>query len=277
MAIKSSTNDRNVNVALDIIKRYMYSKERKELLATCILFHLWRSNGVIWDVTYRNLMKWLCIGKPKAKRIIRQISECDELFKVNGTKVSARSLRDKTRRRTKKGRMYSGATCALIKNDREYSLKDIYNLLNDISLFARIKGGVSRTSSSINYTVPGRAYLTCRSLAKTIGMSRSSVQRITKRLKDIGTIIKDPAYIFLAIDSRHEKIIREALLRIGYKSVSFIDKRGYSYIIVPNGYAINDANVYQSIRHKIYGYKPKNRNRQICENCESTIPQLNGY
>lgn len=267
-------NGRNVNVTTEIVRQFADTKERKELLGVCILFHLWRNNGVVWNVDYRNLMAWLHIGKPKAKRLIRQMRECHRLFGFNGNIFSARSLRDKTRKRTRKGKNYSGAVCACIGANREYTLKDIYNILNDIIVLARIKATPPETRFSIiTHSVSERKYFTCREIAKSLGMSRSSAMRITNRLRDNGVIIKDPAYQFLALDARHEAEIKEALISLGYKTVSFVSKKGYAYIIIPNGYAIDDFEAYGSIRHKIYGYKCKQGKSQ---ESGSTIPQLCG-
>lgn len=260
MEIPRSENAQNVNVTLDIINRYSNTKEQKELLGVCILFHLWRPNGVVWNVNYRNLMEWLHVGKPKAKRLLRQMRECDELFQVSGDTISARSLRDKTRKRTKKGKTYSGANCALFKSNRDYTLKEVYSIINDLLLFARIKASVrQRTAFSIKYSVPGRAYLTMRKLAEAVGMSKSSVQRITTRLKNSGVIIKDPCIIVNVLDVRHAREIKETLLQVGYKDVSFVSKKGYAFVVIPCGYAINDVDAYRSIRHKVYGYKSEYR------------------
>lgn len=246
----------NVNVWLEIIKRYSVNKEHKELLAVAVMFHLWRSNGVVWNVTYRNLMSWLHIGKPKAKRIIRQMQEDKFLFSCNGSKISARSFRDKTRKKTRKGRNWSGAICACFKANREYTLKSLYNIINDILTLSCIKATVGKTISSINDPVHPRAFLTCRSLAKVIGMGRSSVVRITNRLKEESTIIKDPGRNFLVLNMEHAKEIECALHYLGYRTISF-QKGSYAYIVVPCGYAINDPEAYRSIRHKIYGWKSK--------------------
>lgn len=268
MTPKNNEN-RNVNISLDILKQYSDSKERKELLATGIAFHLWRSNGVVWNVTYRNLMEWLHIGKKKAKRLIVQM-ETDPMFDVNGTKVSVHSFRDKTQKRTKKGRRYSGAVCALIKANRDYTLKELYDIINDLLLLARIKATTGLTPYPIEDSVQPRSYLTCRSLAKTIGMGRSSVSRITKRLKDNGTIIKDPAIICAVLGMEHATEIKCILHRLGYHSISF-QKGSNAWIVIPCGYAINDPEVLHSIRHKIYGYH-KNGHAKV--SATSIIPQF---
>lgn len=275
--IPKSNRLRNVNVALDIIKRYAFDKEHKELLGVGILFHLWRSNGVIWNVTYQNLMEWLHVGKAKAKRLMRQMQE-DELFCVNGTRISVRSFRDKTQKRTRKGRRYSGATCALFKADREYTLKDIYNIINDILLLARIKATAGLTIYPIENYVQSRSYLTCRQLAKSIGMGRSSVSRLTKRLKENGTIIKDPAVIYTVINWEHKEVIESVLHQLGYTTVSFT-RGSDAWIMIPCGYAIKDPLASRTIRHKIYGYRSKRTQVALQPNTLAemypTIPQFN--
>lgn len=266
-------NGRNVNVTTELVRQFADTKERKELLGVCILGHLWRNNGVVWNFTYRNAMKWLHVGKPKAKRLIQQMKECKRLFSFNGDVLSCRSLRDKSCKRTRNGRNFSGAICACIKANRDYTLKDIYNIINDIIVLARIKATTGRTIFSIvTHSVSERSFLTCRTLAESLGMSRSSAMRITNRLRNNGVIIKDPAIEFLALDSCHKREIQRALDMLNYKHVSYTSKQGYSYIIIPNGYAIDNIDAYNSIRHKIYGYKDKN----FTPSSQSTVPQLNG-
>lgn len=267
----------NVNVPLELIREYIGSKERKELLGVGIFFKMMRSNGVIWKVSYRSLMEWLRIGKVKAKRLLEQM-KADKLFVVNGSTVSVRSFRDKTRKKSRKGRNYSGAVCALFKAGRSYTLKDIYNNINVIMLLARIKATAGETTlSNCNDSVLPHAYLTCRSMADTIKMGRSSVQRITKRLNDNGVIIKQPAITFAVIGLEHEKEIRQVLYQLHYKHYSF--RRGAcAHIVIPNCYSINDIDALRSVRHKIYGYRSSKYGGEVPKGkVKSTIPQMNGY
>lgn len=249
------TATRNVNVTLQIMKNYSTSKERKELLAVGILFHIWRPNGVVWNVNYRNLMGWLHVGKAKAKRLLLQM-QGDKLFHVCGDKVCVGSFRDKTQKVTRKGRRYSGAVCARFDANRDYTLKELYSIINDLLVVAEIKGTFGLTTFSIEDSVHPRSFLTCRKLAKDIGMSRSSVSRLTTRLKDKHIIIKDPSRIFTVIGREHAKEIDCILHRLNYKTVTFT-KGADSWIIIPCGYAVTDRYAFHSIRHKIYGYKSK--------------------
>lgn len=265
-----ATKLRNVNVTLDIMKRYAFNKEHKELLAVGILFHLWRSNGVVWNVNYRNLMKWLHVGKAKAKRLLLQMQE-DKLFHVCGDKISVGSFRDKTQKVTRKGRRYSGANCIRFDADRDYTLKEIYSIINDFLIIARIKETVGLTTFSIDHFVQPRSFLTCRQLAKSIGMGRSSVSRLTKRLKDNGVIIKEPARIYAVIGLEHAKEIDCVLHFLGYKTYSF-QKEGNAWVVIPCAYAINDYKAYHAIRHKIYGYKPKARTKKSNDDPDAYKP-----
>lgn len=249
------TTTRNVNVTLQIMKNYSTSKEKKELLAVGILFHIWRPNGVVWNVNYRNLMGWLHVGKAKAKRLLLQMQE-DKLFHVCGDKVCVGSFRDKTQKVTRKGRRYSGAVCARFDANRDYTLKELYSIINDLLVVAEIKGTFGTTIYSIEDSVRSRSFLTCRKLAKDIGMSRSSVSRLTTRLKNRHIILKDPARIFTVIRSEHEKEIDCILHKLGCKHVSFT-KGADSWIIIPCAYAVTDRYAFHTIRHKIYGYKSK--------------------
>ena len=86
----------------------------------------------------RQLMRTLHISQPKAQLLLNAI-KTDDLFSVkeNGRFIVT-SFKDDTRKLDKNGRVYKGAKMFTIEVNKQYTLKDIYNRLNELLFLFQI-------------------------------------------------------------------------------------------------------------------------------------------
>lgn len=103
---------------------------------TVLCFAIWckmqHSNSVMFDMGTRQLMSSLRIGQPKVQLLLNAI-KTDELFSVqNDGRFIVTSFKDSTRKRNRYGRAFKGAKMFTLEVNKEYTLKDIYNRLNEL-------------------------------------------------------------------------------------------------------------------------------------------------
>lgn len=289
--IEQHSNGRNVNVTLDILRIYEGSKERLELLAACMLFKTWHSNGVVQNVTVDNLAKWMHCGRNRAKRIFEGIQTDSYLFEFNGKSVRTHSLRDKTKKYNKYGRCYSGAECIRIKGNQDYTLKQIYDKLRERVVESYIKGTMRKTTyecakNNSDDSVLPSSILPSRTMASSLGVSISTISRLTNKMAKNGDIVKKAAIMLYVCDRDNRAEIEETARLMGFKRQSF-NQRNKAFFILPCRYSINSWEAKLSVRHKIYGYRKRRKTEKKYtmsngdrltkeERLWRTIPQLCG-
>lgn len=247
-----------LNISLDIIRNYAASKRRKELLAFAIYCHIVRVNAVLMDYTAYRLRKDLKIGKKKADRLLNDISQ-DELFTVEGNKIRAAALRDKTIKYNRNGYSYQGCMVVTlhIKADRNYTLKELYDWINEVliesSICAKEKRDNSNKGGKTDHVMPNSNELTLKSLSGSTRMSMSSTRNILKRLIAEGKLNKKPSAFFATADNRCRESMTYALQRAGRSVFTFFYKNVW-YIVMPCSYSIADRSISENFKHKIHGY-----------------------
>lgn len=265
----------HLNIPNEILKQvahggdYKAIKERKELLALAIWFKVNHSNSSILNVSKYNLMKWLRIGKIKAKRLIAQMKESDN-FTVKGTGVGTyhvwvASFHDKAdKRRGKDGRIYRAENCCLFEVDKNYSLKDIYALINEklmllpISSASRKDGFVEANKKKNPRCVANPVRITLNAFASTIGMSRGSVSTLKKKLIGKGVFAAKPAEKHMT-DLRNAALAAQMLLSLGVADFTY--RYGdFGYVLIPCSYSITDVKG-TGYKHRFYNYKSRNEYR----------------
>lgn len=269
----------HLNVPLDILKQvahggdYKAIKERKELLALAMWLKVNHPNSSILNVSKNNLVKWLSIGKIKAKRLIAQMIECDK-FTLKETGVGTyhvwvASFHDKANiRRGKNGRKYRSETCCLFEIDKNSSLKDIYALINEklmllpISSASRKDGFVEAKKQKNSRCVANHVHITLKAFAATIGMSRGSVSTLKKKLIAKGIMSAKPAEKHMT-DLRNAVLAAQMLLSLGVADFTY--RYGdFGYVLTPCSYSITDAKG-TGYKHRFYNYKSRNEYRNaVC-------------
>lgn len=229
---------------------------------TVLCFAIWckmqHSNSVMFGMGTRQLMSSLRIGQPKAQLLLKAI-KTDELFSVqqDGRFIVA-SFKDNTRKLNRYGRAYKGANMFTLEVNKEYTIKDIYNRLNEL-LFLRQIGSEEANSSHVSGRNTDKTrscrskFITIKQFQEGVGMSHGSVSGIKKRLKKKEVISSTYAELHMA-DRRVPGQVEKMLLRLGRKNPTF-EKGDNVYVAIPCSYAITDRDAKRSCgRHIIYGY-----------------------
>lgn len=267
------------------MKRYRGTKAQKELLAMALWCHFERVNATIFQFTVTYVRKHLHVGKVKAERLLYDARNDDFLFSFSGDTIRANSLRDKTVKTTRNGRRYQSANVRRITFDseREYSLREIYDLINEIlterPIVAKehrdcLKKCGDRQGRSVGSLSDARyTTLPLRKLSENNGMSLSSTARILKRMQQHGVIDKRPS-VQITKCSGDTEGVREAMTATGLRKATFM-LGTLLYFILPCSYHVTDRTVSDSFHHKIYNYhKAGMLHRQ---QTTSTIPQMNDF
>lgn len=228
---------------------------------TVLCFAIWckmqHSNSVMFDMGTRDLMRALHIGHTKAQMILQAIKS-SELFSVQKEgRFVVNSFKDNTIKRSKRGRVFKGANMFIIEVNKEFTLKEIYNRLNEL-LFLHQIGSMEANSShvSANNRSCRYSYIPFSQLESAVGMSHGSISGIKKRLKGKKEISSTFAELHMA-DSRCEDQVKRLLAKFGRKNPSFVRDNNV-YVCIPCSYAITDRNAKASCgRHIIYGYSGK--------------------
>lgn len=252
-----------LNIRVDLVERYAcgYSKVERSKRMTVLCFAIWckmqHSNSVMFDMGTRDLMRALHIGHTKAQMILQAIKS-SELFSVQKEgRFVVNSFKDNIIKRNKRGRVFKGANMFIIEVNKEFTLKEIYNRLNEL-LFLHQIGSMEANSShvSANNRSCRYSYIPFSQLESAVGMSHGSISGIKKRLKGKKEISSTFAELHMA-DSRCEDQVKRLLAKFGRKNPSFVRDNNV-YVCIPCSYAITDRNAKASCgRHIIYGYSGK--------------------
>lgn len=160
---------------------------------TVLCFAIWckmqHSNSVMFGMGTRQLMSSLHIGQPKAQLLLNAI-KTDELFSMQDDgRFTVASFKDNTRKLNRYGRAYKGANMFTLEVNKEYTIKDIYNRLNEL-LFLRQIGSEEANSSHVSGRNTDKTrscrskFITIKQFQEGVGMSHGSVSGIKKRLKN---------------------------------------------------------------------------------------------
>lgn len=245
----------SINVTIELLQKYSYTKRMKELLAVAIWMKMQHSNSVVWNVSVNMLRKGLCVGKVKAERLMHDMKE-SELFTVEGNKVTVATFRDKTTKFTKKGVVYHGAMICKFKI-QEYKLRELYNLINE-KLFEYQICAAAHKDCSLNEQKPSSAKgnaVTISQFQKALHMGTGSVATIKKKLVASGKIKSTFAEMH-SFDMRNEKEQETILKRTGKLKADFVVGL-LGFVVLPCLYTVSDRSVSSSFRHLIYGKQKK--------------------
>lgn len=262
---------KHLNIMVELVERYAcgYSKVERSKRMTILSFAIWckmqHNNSVMFSMGTRQLMRTLHISQPKAKLLLNAI-KTDELFTEKGDgRFMVSSFKDDTIKRDKRGRIYKGAKMFTLDVNKEYTLKDIYNRLNELLFLYQI-GSQEANSSHVSGNKKSNrlcrsTFITMKQLQGAVGMSHGSVSGIKKRLIKKEQITSTYAELHMA-DKRVPRQVQAMLLRFGRKNPTF-EIGDNAYVCIPCSYAIASRGAKRSCgRHIIYGYSGKRNHSQ---------------
>lgn len=274
---------KTLSVRMDLIKRYFRAatpqevKQRKELLCFAMWCKMQHSNSVIFSLTKKDLKQKLNIGYDKAKRLLCGVKEGAELFTLlGGGRFIVNTFKDKEKKYDKKGREYRGALVVKVPVSKEYTLKELYQILNTI-LFTSVIAGAESNSFNVGYhSMCAQKFLTTKKFMKVVGMGMASVSRIKKKLVAAGKINSTVAEVHMA-DERIEGQKEQILQKYGRRDFTY--KVGTThYLVIPCSYSIADREISDSFMHRIYNYdKNKTKGCKVTKTMYQCDPSDNFY
>lgn len=253
-----------LNITTDLVKRYacgLTTQQRRDRMAV-LCFAIWckmqHSNSVIFDMSVRKMKSLLGIGQSRAEHLHKAIKE-DDLFTVlpNG-RFKVVSFKDDTIKMSKKGRYYKGANTFVLEVNKDYKLRDIYNRINEL-LFLSPIGSNEANSSHVSVNKKKKSlcrssYITNKEFQGSVGMGRSSVSNIKRRLLRKGEIKSTYAELHMA-DKRNKDSVDAMLRKLGLRKPTF-EQGNNVYGVVPCSYTITSVGAKKSCgRFKIYSYQ----------------------
>ena len=236
---------------------------------TILCFAIWckiqHSNSIMFDMGTRQLMRTLHISQPKAQLLLNAI-KTDDLFSIKEDgRFIVTSFKDDTRKLDKNGRVYKGAKMFTIEVNKQYTLKDIYNRLNELLFLFQI-GSQEANSSHVSGNKKSNrlcrsTFITMNQLQSAIGLSHGSVSGIKKRLIKKEQIKSTYAEMHMA-DKRVPNQVETMLIRFGRKNPTF-EIGDNAYVCIPCSYEITSRDAKRSCgRHVIYGYGCRRKKSQ---------------
>lgn len=229
-----------LNITTELVKQYacgLTKQQRRDRMAV-LCFAIWckmqHSNSVIFNMSVRKMKSLLGIGQARAEHLHKAI-ENDDLFEVlpNGRfKVS--SFKDDTIKMSKKGRRFKGANTFIIEVNKDYKLRDIYNRLNEL-LFLRPIGSNEANSSHVSVNKNKKSlcrssYITNKEFQGAVGLGRSSVSNIKKRLLSKGEIKSTYAQLHVA-DKRNKESVNTMLRNLGLRKPRYTNNNLQIYVV----------------------------------------------
>lgn len=245
-----------INVNLDILRRYSHSKDAKEILCFAIWCKMQHSNSIMYNLSIKELKTRLKVGYNKAKKLLEAIDN-DGLFRRSddGKTFSVISFRDKTKKWNKRGKTYSSAFVCKIDINKDYTLKELYNILNEklflLPIVVQEKNCLKNAEKKQTMRCQS-SFITLREFEKVVGMSHGAVCKIKKTLVKKGVIKSTLAESHCA-DARDEKSKDGILKKFGRRGFTFAVGT-LLYLIVPCSYSVAKGSELRSFQHKIYNY-----------------------
>lgn len=286
----------NLNIEVEMMKSLFRglkgkeAKDKKELICVLIWLKMQHPNSAILRVNTYMLRKWFGVGQKKAERIYTDLLSsdlCSIKHNYDGSvRLWIRSFKSKTKKKqSRKGRKYREGMFCKFKARKDYTLKELYNIVNEmlftmpISKTEKRGDGKDRLlkSQEAGRGVANSKPIRLKSLASAIGMSASSAARVRNKLAKDGKIEYSPCCDY-SEDERNEGRCNILLTRFGAKRPTY--KKGSTiHVVEPSRYSIVAERRDRNIRHQFYNYKSSNadKNRIANQKDWSTIPQMMGF
>lgn len=249
-----------LHIRMDLVKKYTYGassqevKAHKETLCFAIWCKMQRRNSVIFNLTIKDVKKKLGVGYPKARKLLKDVKEDGLFTELGNGRFIVNTFRDKEKKSNKKGGRFQGAYVCRIPISKDYKLKELYSIVNNI-LYTSVISGARQDCFNVGNNDCAWHQLTTNSFAKVVNMGHGSICRIKKNLISEGKIKSTYAEMHMA-DDRNEGEMERTLQRFGRRNFTF-NVGNLHYLIIPCSYSFGDRETSIAIRHRIYGYKLK--------------------
>lgn len=266
------------------------AKEKKELICVLIWLKMRHPNSAILKVNVYLLRKWFGINKNKAERIFSDLLSCDmcsiKYNKDGSVRLWIHSFKYKTKKnKSRKGRKYREGMFCKFKTKKNYSLKELYDIVNEM-LFTMPISKTEKKSDRKDCLLKGYENrcsvanskpIRLKSLASAMCMSASSAARMRNKLAKAGKIEYTPCCDY-SEDERNEERCKNLMIRFGVKRPTY-KKGSMIHVVEPSRYYIIADKRDRNIRHQFYNYKSTNQDKNYIANylgrCQ--VPQLMGY
>lgn len=246
-----------INIPIELLTKYKNTKERKELLAFAIGIKCLHRNSVLLDVSIKKVMTLFHVSNGKAKRLLNDAKN-SELFtySVEHNQLRVNSFKDKTIKTARNGLKYTSDYCYKLEK-KPYTIAELCRTINEVLVEYAINA-VDRD----NFPKGGTRYgsnkaLTQKKLGNIAGISRSSVQRLTKRLADGGIIRKTRATMKMVISKVNEYTLSAWQRISGLKRVIVNPHDGSGWIVKPCEYSILNRRITDRFQHVIYDHRSR--------------------
>lgn len=252
-----------LHIKMDLLRQYAYGetsqevKFRKEVMCFAIWCKMQHSNSVMFQLTKKDLKQRLGIGYQKANKLLKAVKEDDLFQELGNGRFLVKTFRDKNKKWNKKGGSYQGALVCRVPVNKDFTLKELYSIVNNILYTFVICGAKDNCFNVASNSRCVQMLLTTKKFMKVVNMGRSSISRIKKSLINDGKISSTLAEVHVA-DIRNEVEKNRTLQRFGRREFTF-QKGNLGFIVIPCSYSIEDRDVDDTFMHKIYGYKKKRR------------------
>lgn len=252
MVEDKNINREVVNVPIRLYKKYKGSKEDKEALAFAICVKLVYGDSVLRDLSVKKMVSIFHMSTYRAKRIINNLNNYPELFKIVGSRVFVLSFKDKTIKENRKGQKYISDYCKKVSKGFN-NFEEIYqSIAKTLVAYAINSGERKLLSTNFSFSKKCSVEITQKNLSNVSGISRSQVSRLTNKMKKNGEICKENAQIKLAISCVNDTTISEYRAKNGRKRILINTNDNSAYTIIPCRYSINKRELTDSFQHVIY-------------------------
>lgn len=252
MVEDKNINREVVNVPMRLYKKYKGSKEDKEALAFAICVKLVYGDSVLRDLSVKKMVSIFHMSTYRAKRIINNLNNYPELFKIVGSRVFVLSFKDKTIKENRKGQKYTSDYCKKVSKGFN-NFEEIYqSIAKTLVAYAINSGERKLLSTNFSFSKKCSVEITQKNLSNVSGISRSQVSRLTNKMKKNGEICKENAQIKLAISCVNDTTMSEYRAKNGRKRIIINTKDNSAYTIIPCRYSINKRDLTDSFQHVIY-------------------------
>lgn len=245
-----------INIPISRLTWAMKSSSNLDLLALSVCIRCKYSNGVFMDVNQYKLRKTFKVGKIKADRLLMEARHSSLFNFETDTRMRCASLSEAVERTNKKGRRYKGEIVVKIECG-DYSHSEMVNILRQRLLCFMICAKEHKDELILSQKEYGRAdvsFLTQEKISKVLNVSIATVSRMVNKLSCEEVIKVTRSYRKYTTDKRNVYDCTRCLGMSAYRDVTYTDKYGNSYIVMPCKYAMTNDDLSRSYVHRIIGY-----------------------
>ena len=269
-----------INIPKTLIAKHKRDKNFLDLLALSLIMKCNFSSSAMKNASWNKVHDIAGVGLNKSRRLFKAAKQCDELFSYNEKNniLTARTFSaNKEVSYTKGGKKILSLYCIKFANKKDYTLKNIISLFRDNLLLCAVN---AQEHANDQFPIDGflnknswckkRKPMTEKVKTSIIGMSRSSLYRITKRLENAGDIKKTPAQFHLATSTLNENDLKKYADWFLIKD----EVRKISYFVRPAILNIERREINARFQNIIYNHKDR---QTTCNKVLSGLSDIEKY